>query len=125
MSVFSSIALVTALCTGLTSCQTTSTAPAASIASPSAVGDISNEQAEQPPFVGMTKAQALARYGEPKKHTITAKGEQWIYILNFGEVLGKAFIPFNFKPTMMRTGTLTFGPNGKVTEFTWDVPTEG
>jgi hypothetical protein len=82
---------------------------------PSAIttGDISNPEAEKPPFVGMTKAEALARYGEPKKQTITVQGEQWIYILNFGEVLGKAFIPFNFKPTMVRTGTLIFGRTGK------------
>ena len=120
-----SIALVFALCACLTNCQTTSTAPVASTAAPPAVGDISNEQAEQPPFVGMTKAQALARYGEPKKHTITDEGENWIYILNMGEVIGKAFIPFNFKPTIPRTGTLTFGADQKVKKFTWDAATAG
>jgi hypothetical protein len=112
-----SIAAIIALCACLTNCQTTSTAPAASAASPPAVGDISNEQAEQPPFVGMTKAQALARYGEPKKQTITHEGENWIYLLNMGEVIGKAFIPFNFKPTMVRTGVLIFGPDGRVKKF--------
>jgi hypothetical protein len=89
------------------------------------VGDISNPEAETPPFVGMTKEQALARYGHPKKHTVTEEGEQWVYILNYGEVLGKAFIPFNFKPTPIRTGVLTFGADAKVKKFTWDTPTKG
>jgi len=66
------------------------------------------DESEKPPFVGMTKAQALARYGEPKQNTLTDKGEQWVYILNYGEVIGKAFIPFNFKVTPIRTGVLTF-----------------
>jgi hypothetical protein len=84
------------------------------------VGDISNPEAETPPFVGMTKDQALQRYGKPKKHTVTEEGEQWVYILNMGEIIGKAFIPFNFKPTIPRTGVLIFGPNGTVKKFTWD-----
>lgn len=77
------------------------------------------DEALKPPFVGMSKAQALARYGEPKTHT-----EQWVYVLNFGEVLGKAFIPFNFKPTPVRTGVLTFGANGKE-GIRWDRETKG
>lgn len=89
------------------------------------VGDISNPEAEKPPFVGMTKAQAFARYGEPKKHTVTDEGEQWTYILNSGEVIGKAFIPFNFKHTPIRTGVLIFSPEGKVKKFTWDAETNG
>ena len=84
------------------------------------VGDISNPEAERPPFVGMTKAQALARYGKPKKHTVTDEGEQWVYVLNMGEVIGKAFIPFNFKPTLVRTGVLIFGADARVKKFTWD-----
>jgi len=84
------------------------------------VGDISNPEAEKPPFVGMTKDQALARYGRPKKRTVTEEGEQWVYVLNMGEIIGKAFIPFNFKPTLPRTGVLIFGPDGTVKKFTWD-----
>jgi len=84
------------------------------------VGDISNPEAERPPFAGMTKAQAHARYGKPKKHTVTEEGEQWVYVLNTGEMIGKAFIPFNFKPTLARIGVLTFGPDGRVKKFTWD-----
>jgi hypothetical protein len=42
-----------------------------------------------------------------------------------GEMIGKAFIPFNFKPTLARTGVLIFGPNGKVKKFVWDAETKG
>ncbi len=115
--------ILAALAACLTSCVTTT--PPSPPARPAPVGDISNEEAEKPPFIGMSKEQALARYGEPKKHTVSEEGENWIYILNFGEALGKAFIPFNFKPTMIRTGTLIFGPDGRVKKFVWDVPTEG
>lgn len=89
------------------------------------VGDISNEIAETPPHVGMTKAEALALYGESKKRTMSDEGENWIYVLNMGEVIGKAFIPFNFKPTLARTGVLIFGPDGRVKKFNWDAPTNG
>ncbi len=89
------------------------------------VGAVLNPEAENPPFVGMTKAQALSRYGEPKKHTVTDEGEQWTYILNWGEVIGKAFIPFNFKATPVRTGVLIFAPDGKVKKFSWDAETKG
>lgn len=91
----------------------------------SRVGDISNPEAEKPPFIGMTKAEALALYGHPKKQTMTDEGENWVYILNIGEVIGKAMIPFNFKPPMPRTGTLIFGPDGRVKKFNWDMPTTG
>lgn len=108
----------------LTACQTAAPEPAKAASTHSQVGDISNPEAEQQPFIGMTKEQALARYGEPKKHTVTEEGESWIYLLNMGEVIGKAFIPFNFKPTMARTGVLIFGPDGRVKKFNWDVPAE-
>ncbi len=99
------------------------TQPAAQQNTQARAGDISNPEAEQRPFVGMTKAQALARYGQPKKQTITDEGEQWVYVLNTGEMIGKAFIPFNFKPTIPRTGVLTFGADGRVTKFNWDAET--
>jgi hypothetical protein len=53
------------------------------------------------------------------------EGENWIYVLNMGEVIGKAFIPCNFKPTMARTGVLIFGPDGRVKKFNWETPTSG
>lgn len=88
--------------------------------------DTARETEERkPPFVGMTKAQAIARYGEPKQRSVTSKGEQWTYLLNFGEVMGRALIPFNFKVTPIRTGSITFGPDGKATEFRWDQETNG
>lgn len=108
----------------LASCATTATTQSTTKPKPK-IGDISNPEAETPPFIGMTKEQALARYGEPKKHTITDEGEQWVYLLNFGEMIGKAFIPFNFKPTVPRTGVLTFGPDGRVKKFIWDKETNG
>lgn len=89
-----------------------------------AVGDISNPEAEKPPFIGMTKALALARYGEPKRHTMTDEGENWVYILNFGEVMGWAMIPFNFSVTPVGTGVIIFDKNGRVKKFNWDTPTE-
>ncbi len=90
-----------------------------------AAAAVKQDESEKPPFVGMTKAQATARYGEPKTRSVTDKGEIWVYVLNYGEVVGKAFIPFNFKPTPIRTGALTFGPDGKVKEFRWDAETKG
>ena len=90
-----------------------------------ALGDMSNPEADNPPFIGMTKAQALARYGEPKRRTLTSDGENWVYILNMGEVIGRAMIPFNFKPTQVRTSVLMFGPDGRVIKFDWDTPTDG
>lgn len=120
------IAAVLAAC--LTSCQTAPQSAGVSAAAPSPtprVGDISNEVAETPPHVGMTKAEALAIYGEPKQRAVTDEGETWTYILNMGEVIGKAFIPFNFKPTLPRTGVLVFAADGRVKKFNWDAPTNG
>lgn len=116
---FLSIAAVALLagCTTTTTSQTTKPKPT--------VGDISNPEAETPPFIGMTKAQALARYGEPKKHTLTDEGENWVYVLNMGEVIGKAMIPFNFHQPAVRTGILIFGPDGRVKKFNWDKETNG
>jgi hypothetical protein len=82
------------------------------------------DESEKPPFIGMTKAQAIARYGHPKKQTVTDEGEQWTYVLNFGEFIGKHMIPFFFSTEQIRTGVLIFGPDGKVKKFIWDTPTE-
>ena len=94
-------------------------------AKPKSADEIREAEENKPPFIGMTKAQALARYGEPRRRTVSDEGEQWVYVLNFGEALGKAFIPYNFKPTEIRTGVLTFGNGNKVKKFTWDAPTNG
>jgi len=82
------------------------------------------DESEKPPFVGMTKAQAIARYGQPKKQTVTDEGENWVYVLNFGEFVGKHMIPFFFSSAQIRTGVLIFGPDGKVKKFNWDAPTK-
>jgi hypothetical protein len=47
------------------------------------------------------------------------------YLLNYGEMIGKALIPFNFKPTIPRTGVLIFGADGRVKKFNWDKETNG
>ena len=73
----------------------------------------------------MTQQQALARYGAPRTRAVPDKGAQWTYLLNYGEVVGKALIPFNFKPTAVRVGVLSFGPDLKVREFRWDAETNG
>jgi hypothetical protein len=70
----------------------------------------------------MTKAQALAHYGKPKQKTSTEEGEQWTYILNFGEFIGKHMIPFFVSTQGLRVGVLTFGQDGRVKKFRWDTP---
>lgn len=92
---------------------------------PRTADEVREAEENKPPFVGMTKEQAFARYGEPRQKNVTDEGEIWVYVLNLGEVMGKALIPFNFKPTTIRTGTLTFGPKGRVTKFNWTPPTNG
>lgn len=118
---FPSPALVLLVCASILSAVTP-----ASAKSPKGGGahHAGQEESEKPPFVGMTKAQALSRYGEPKKRTVTDDGESWVYVLNMGEAIGKAFIPFNFRGTTLRTGVLVFGSNGKVKKFTWDAETK-
>jgi hypothetical protein len=80
------------------------------------------DESDKPPFIGMTKAQALARYGNPKQKTSTEEGEQWTYILNLGEFVGKHMIPFFFSTQGLRTGVLIFGQDGHVKKFRWDTP---
>ena len=82
------------------------------------------EEEDKPPFIGMTKAQAIARYGKPKKQTVTDEGEAWTYVLNMGEFVGKHMIPFFFSEQQLRTGVLIFGPDGRVKKFNWDTPTD-
>src|SRR4051812_25194181 len=77
---------------------------------------------DQPPAVGMTKAQVLARYGKPKTQTVTDEGEQWAYVLNMGEFIGKHMIPFFFSTQQLRFGKIVFGTDGRVKKFYWDVP---
>lgn len=81
-------------------------------------------ESAKPPFVGMTKDQAIARYGEPKVKTMTDEGEQWTYLLNMGEFIGKHMIPFNFNTDPVRTAVLTFDATGRVKTFRWDAKQE-
>ena len=70
----------------------------------------------------MTKVQALARYGQPKQKTSTEEGEQWTYILNMGEFIGKHMIPFFVSTQGLRVGILICGQNDRVKKFRWDTP---
>ena len=77
------------------------------------------DESDKPPFVGMTKAEAVARYGNANQKFSTDQGEIWIYILNLGQFIGKQMAP----PILdLRTGTLLFGQDGRVKEFRWDTP---
>jgi hypothetical protein len=80
------------------------------------------DESDKSPFIGMTKAHALARYGNPNRKTSTEEGEQWIYILNMGQFVGKHMIPFFFSTQALRTGVLIFGQDGHVKTFRWDTP---
>jgi hypothetical protein len=111
--------IMSAMLLGCASPQASSTRPPVA-ARKSAPKKIADE--DKPPFIGMTKAEALARYGEPKKRTVSDEGEQWTYWLNFGEFMGKHMIPFFFSEEQIRIGVLIFGPDGRVTKFNWDAP---
>ena len=78
---------------------------------------------EQPPAAGMTKAQALARYGKPRKRILTEAGERWYYLLNAGEVRRKTLNPLSLTVPKYRTGILLFDANGKVKKFVWEEKT--
>jgi hypothetical protein len=80
------------------------------------------DESDKPPFIGMTKAQELARYGNPNHKTSTEQGETWIYILNMGQFIGKHMILFFFSTQTLRTGALAFGQDGRVKTFRWDTP---
>ena len=80
------------------------------------------DESDKAPFIGMTKAQVLARYGNPNNKTSTEQGETWVYILNMGQFIGKHMIPFFFSTQTLRTGSLAFGQDGRVKTFRWDTP---
>jgi hypothetical protein len=80
------------------------------------------DESDKPPFIGMTKTQALARYGNPNHKTSTEQGETWMYILNMGQFVGKHMIPFFFSTQTLRTGVLIFNQAGRVKTFRWDTP---
>ncbi len=95
-------------------------APTSIFTGTAATGKPAQDEASLPPFVGMTKQQALARYGEPRRRTMTDKGEMWGFVINRGQLLNKAINPFYFKSVSVRVCVLNFGPEGRVKEFRWD-----
>ena len=74
---------------------------------------------EIPPHMGMTRHEVFAMYGEPARKYVDDMGETWVYYLNAGEIATKSLIPF-YIPPRLRTGVLTFGPNGTVVRFRWE-----
>ncbi len=73
-----------------------------------------NPNNEQKPELGMTKAEALARYGKTDNIAQSSRGEVWTYHLNMGE----AFIPYNFgyRPKLR---ILTFDADGKLINWSY------
>src|SRR5260370_39436223 len=69
------------------------------------------DESDKPPFVGMTKTQALARYGNPNSKTSTENGGQRTYVLNMGQSIGKNMIPFSFSSQRLPTSALSFCAN--------------
>ena len=80
------------------------------------------DESDLAPVIGMTKFQVLSRYGKPNRKTTTEDGEQWTYILNMGQFIGKHMIPFFVSTQALRIGVLTFGSDGRLKKFRWDVP---
>lgn len=75
---------------------------------------------EKAPLAGMTRTQAWARYGKPRKRVQTEEGERWYYILNASEVARKTLNPLVLAPPHYRTGILVFGANDKLKRFAWE-----
>jgi outer membrane protein assembly factor BamE (lipoprotein component of BamABCDE complex) len=80
--------------------------------------DVDHDMAS-PPHVGMTKAQVLAKYGQPHERQVTDYGENWSYVLNAAAVGLSGLNPFGSGATEIRIGVLIFGKDGRVTSFTW------
>ena len=72
-----------------------------------------------PPRRGMSKAQVLARYGEPRHHAVLDGAEVWYYRVKFNEVYGRAFVPFEFSSENVVLGKIFFNPAGKIARFDW------
>lgn len=71
------------------------------------------------PFVGMTRAQALKLYGEPFQRGTVKEGERWVYQLKFGEVYGRARVPFADSSRNIFLGLITFDARGRVRTYDW------
>ena len=78
--------------------------------------DDDNHDMENPPHVGMTKAQVRAKYGDPKERSKSAdEGEEWIYRLNLGEAALRGLNPFDPWPARgFVSAGFTFGTDGRV-----------
>lgn len=74
---------------------------------------------EIPPHNGMSRDEVFRMYGPPNRRFADDMGETFVYYLNAGEIEGKSFIPF-YIPPRLRTGVLTFGPDGRVVRYHWE-----
>ena len=74
---------------------------------------------EIPPHDGMTRDEVFHMYGPPDRKYVDDMGETWVYYLNAGEIAGKSLIPL-YIPPRLRTGVLTFGPDGRVVRYRWE-----
>lgn len=74
---------------------------------------------QPPPKRGMTMAQVLARYGEPRYRARLDGAPIWYYRIKFNQVYGRELVPFEFSSENVYTGEIVFGPNGKITRYNW------
>jgi outer membrane protein assembly factor BamE (lipoprotein component of BamABCDE complex) len=82
------------------------------------------EEGDRPPKIGMSKDEVLNQYGQPVNVSISSRGgEVWVYVFNnfdarvlipyYGEI-HEAFRKRN-------SGTIIFGPNGRVADYHWNM----
>ena len=81
--------------------------------------NLSASRSKPRPHVGMTREEAHKVYGEPFQRVAVANGERWWYRLKFGEVYGRAWVPFMTNSDNVHLGNVEFGPNGRVRAFDW------
>lgn len=98
---------------------TSAPAPAAPTSAPASTGENRGTRGEwnETPSVGMTRAQVLERYGDPRKIVQTAKGEVWHYR---ARTRGRDFVPVYGAFTAQRKGgTIGFDAHGRVSAYDW------
>ena len=68
-----------------------------------------------PPRIGMSREQVRSLYGEPKLTSSSPRGEVWNYTFD----AWKFMVPYYNLAAKMKTGTVTFGPSGRVVDYQW------
>src|SRR5260370_37770179 len=77
------------------------------------------DESDKPPFVGMTKTQALARYGNPNSKTSTDNGEQGTEPANLCLVIATHWITLVFRPQQVRTPLVVVSQHGPAKSFAY------